>query len=102
MNSTTKLVGKVAEKLNQSDENNDTTKESIQHIKAKIGKSLKEKWEGKITHGRYIISMDRQLISKEDTFLWLSWGYLKGESESEIIAAQDQVLQIKYHATKIL
>jgi hypothetical protein len=29
-------------------------------------------------------------------------GDLKGKIESEIIAAQDQTLQIKYHATKIL
>jgi len=27
---------------------------------------------------------------------------MKGETESEIIAAQDQALQTKYHATKIL
>jgi hypothetical protein len=27
---------------------------------------------------------------------------LKGETESEIIAAQNQALQTKYHATKIL
>ena len=35
-------------------------------------------------------------------FLWLYRGDLKGETESEIIAAQDQALQTKYHATKIL
>jgi len=34
--------------------------------------------------------------------LWLSRGDLKGGNESEIIAAQDQALQTKYHATKIL
>ena len=34
--------------------------------------------------------------------LWLSRGDLKGETESEIIAAQDQPLQTKYHMTKIL
>jgi len=39
--------------------------------------------------GQYIRSMDRQLISEEDTFLWLLRGDLKGETESEIIAAQD-------------
>jgi hypothetical protein len=33
--------------------------------------------------------MDRQLISEEDTFLWLSRGALKGETENEIIAEQD-------------
>ena len=41
-----------------------------------------------------------QLISQEDTFLWLLRGDLKGETESEIIAAQDQALQTTYHATK--
>jgi hypothetical protein len=46
--------------------------------------------------------MDRQLIGEEDTFLWQSWGDLKGETENEILAAQDQALQMKYHATKIL
>jgi len=38
-------------------------------------------------HGQYIRCTDRQL---------------KAESESEIIAAQFQVLQTKYHATMIL
>jgi len=46
--------------------------------------------------------MDRQLISKEDMFLWLSRGDLKGEVECEIIAAEDQTLKTKYSATKIL
>jgi hypothetical protein len=46
--------------------------------------------------------MDRQFISEEDTFLWLSKGDLKAETESEIVAAQDQALNTKYYATKIL
>ena len=46
--------------------------------------------------------MDRQLIIEEDKFQWLLWRDLKGENESEIIAAQDQALQTKYHTTKIL
>ena len=53
-------------------------------------------------HGQYIRSVDRQLIGEEDTFLWQSRGDLKGETESEIIAAHDQALRTKYHATKIL
>jgi len=53
-------------------------------------------------HGQYIRNIDRQRISEEDTFLWLSKGDLKAETESEIVAAQDQVLQTKYYATKIL
>ena len=44
-------------------------------------------------HGQYIINIDRQLISEEDTFLQLSKGYLKAETESEIVAAQGQQIQ---------
>jgi hypothetical protein len=39
-------------------------------------------------HGQYIRNMDRQLISEEDTFLWLSKGDLKAETEIAIVAAQ--------------
>jgi hypothetical protein len=63
---------------------------------------LKKKWENKVMHGQYIINIDKQLISEEDTFLWLSKGDLKAETESEIVAAQDQTRQTKYYPTKIL
>ena len=42
---------------------------------------------------KYTRSMDRQLFSKADTLLRLLRGDLKGETESETIAAQDQALQ---------
>ena len=93
MNSTIKAAAKFAEELNQSKQNSDTLKEGIQHIKAKLGESLKKKWESKLMHCQCIRSMDRQLISEKNTFLWLSRGELEGETESEIIAAQDQALQ---------
>jgi len=53
-------------------------------------------------HGQHIRNTDRQLIIEEDTFLWLLKGDLKAETESEIVAAQDQALQTKHYATKIL
>ena len=53
-------------------------------------------------HVQYIRNVDRQLFSEEDKFLWLSRGGLKAETESEIVAAQDQALKTKYFATKIL
>jgi len=46
-------------------------------------------------------NMDRQLIGEEDAFLWLSKD-LKAETESEIMAAQDQALNTKYYVTRIL
>jgi hypothetical protein len=63
---------------------------------------IKTKWKNKVMHRQYIRSLDRQLISEEDTFLLLSKGDLKVETESEIVAAQDQALQTKYYATNIL
>ena len=62
-------------------------------------------------HGQHIRNIDRQLISEEDTFPWLSKRDLKAETETEMVAAetetemvaaQDQALQTKYYATKIL
>jgi len=77
-------------------------KQGMQHIKARLGESLKKKLKNKVMHGQYIRNIDRQLISEEDTFLWLSKGDLKAETENEIMAAQDQALQTKYYVTKIL
>jgi hypothetical protein len=53
-------------------------------------------------HGQYIRSIDRQLIIQEDNIPVGSRGLLKAETESEMIAAQDQALQTKCHATKVL
>ena len=52
----------------------------------------------KVGHGQYIRSTGRQLISIEDTFLWLSRGDLTRATEREIAAAQDQALQAKHLA----
>jgi len=61
--------------------------EGIQHIKAKLEEPLKKKMGKQIMHGQHIRSMDRQVFSAEDTFLWLSTGDPKGETESEITEA---------------
>jgi hypothetical protein len=102
MNSTVRAESKIIDEISQSNGNNDMKQDWIQNTKARWAESLKEKWENKVTHGQYIRSIDKHLFSEEDTFLWLSKGDLKAETESEIVAAQDQALQTKYHATKIL
>ena len=51
-------------------------------------------------HGQYIRSTDRQLISEEDMFLWLSRGDLKGETESKGITTKEQALQKKLSCNK--
>jgi hypothetical protein len=100
MNSTVTAPAKIIDELNQPNENNDMKPDGIQNTKARLKESLKKKWENKVMHGQYIRSIDKQLISKEDMFLWLLKGDLKAETESEIVAAQDQALQTKYYKQK--
>jgi len=73
------MAAKFAE-LQQSNKSINTKKEGNQHIKAKFGDSLKKKWKSKVMHGQYVYirSMDMQLISQEEMFLWLLRGDLKG------------------------
>ena len=93
--------GKMLCVLIQSTDNNETKDEGIQQVK-KLGEYVKIKWESKVLHGQYIGSVDRQLIGGEDTLLWLLRGDLKGETGSEIMAAQIKALQTNHLATKIL
>ena len=88
MNSVLKLATKIVEELHQPH----VKSEGTQQTKARLREVLKEKWKNKVMHGQYIRNIDRQLISEEDTFLRLSKGDLKAETESEIVAAQDQAL----------
>ena len=102
MNSVTRLAAKIMEELGPLQGQREATPEDRRSMKAKLAEVLKKKWESKVMHGQYIRNMDRQLISEEDTFLWLSKGDLKAETESEIVAAQDQALHTKYYGKKIL
>ena len=101
MNSILKSAAKFIVKLSQISGKNDAKQDEIKHTKERLEEGLKKKWKNKVTHGQYIRNMDRQFISEEDAFLWLSKD-LKAETESEIVAAQDQALNTKYYATKIL
>jgi len=102
VNSIIKTAAKITEELSQPYEKSDAKQDGIQHTTARLGESLQEKWKNKVMHWQYIRNIDKQLINEEDTFLWLLKGDLKAETESEIVAAQDQALQTKYYATKIL
>jgi len=53
----------------------------------------------KVQQGQYIKRVDRRLMGREDTLLWLLRGDLKGETGSEITAANDKTLQTKYNST---
>jgi len=93
---------KIIAELIQLNGKNDAEQDEMQHTTGRLGEVLKEKWKNKVMHGQYIRDIVRQLISEEDTFFWLWKGDLKAETESEIVAAQDQYLITKYYATNIL
>ena len=73
MNSVLKLATKIIDELRQPHVKSNGT----QHTKARLTEVLKKKRKNKVMHGQYIRNIDRQLISEEDTFLWLSKGDLK-------------------------
>ena len=91
MNSVLKLATKIKEKLSHSYVKSDGT----QNTKVRLVEVLKEKWKMKVMNGQYVRNIDSQLIREVDTFFWLSKGDLEAETESEILAAQDQALQTK-------
>jgi len=58
------VAAKIAEEWNQSNENRNTKQEDNQHIKARLGRVLKEK-----TGKQCNACVYRQLIGGENTFL---------------------------------
>jgi hypothetical protein len=61
---------------------------------------VKERWEAKRLHGQFPRSRDEGLIDKEQSYRWLMFGDIKGETESVIMAAQDQAISTNYFKTK--
>ena len=88
MNSIIKSAAKITGELSQLSGKSDAKQDGIQHMKEGLVEVLKKKWKNKIMHGQYKRNKDRHLISEEGTFLWLSKGVLKAETECEIVAAQ--------------
>jgi hypothetical protein len=84
MNSTLKSAAKIMEELSQFNGKNDAKQDEMQHTKERLGEVLKNKWKNKVMHGQYIRNTDRQLISEEDTFLWLSKGDLKQKMRAKL------------------
>jgi hypothetical protein len=41
-------------------------------------------------HGQFPCSSDEKLVDKEQSYRWLKFGDIKGETESTVVAAQDQ------------
>ena len=53
-------------------------------------------------HGQLSRNLDEKLVDIERSYHWLKSGDIKGETESTIVAAQDQANSTNYFKNKIL
>ena len=67
-----------------------------------ITEKTKESWHGKKMHGQLPRNLDKKLVDNEKAYRWLKSGDIKGETESTIVAAQDQSISTNYFKNKIL
>jgi hypothetical protein len=71
-------------------------------IKSTTAGNLKERWEAKRLHGQSPQSLVEGLIAKEQSYRWLKFGDITGETESVIMTAQDQSISTNYFRKKFL
>ena len=78
-----------------------TVKQITKECKKNMIKEREGKWREKPMHGQYAGEMKNKTVDAELTFQWLKNGSLKGETESLIVAAQDQAIFTNYIRKRI-
>ena len=67
-----------------------------------IAEKTKERWYGKKMRGQLPRNLDKKLVDIEQSYHRLKSGDIKGETESKIVAAQDQAISTNVFKNKIL
>jgi len=70
-------------------------------LKDSIAEKTKERWQGKRLHGQLPRNLDEKLVDTEESYRWLKSGDMKGETESTIVADQNQAISTNYFKNKI-
>ena len=63
------------------------------------GESRVDKWTGKVMHGQFVRQTEE--VRGEESWMWMTRGTLKRETESLLAAAQDQAIRTNYRRAKI-
>jgi len=71
-------------------------------MKDNITEKTKQRWHGKMMHRQLPRNLDEKLVDIEQSYRWLKSGDIKGETESTLVAAQDQTISKNYFKNKIL
>ena len=71
-------------------------------MKDSISEKTKERWHSKRMHGQFPRNLDEKLVDIEQSYCWLKPGDITGDTESTIVAAQDQAISTNYFKNKIL
>jgi hypothetical protein len=69
-------------------------------IKTTIARNMKERYVR--LHGQIPPSLDERLIDKEQSYRWLKFGDIKGETKGTVMSAHDQAICTDYFMKKIL
>jgi hypothetical protein len=65
-----------------------------------IAEKTKEKWRGNRMRGQLPRNFEERLVDNEQSYRWLKFGDVKGETESTKVAAQDQTISTKNNILK--
>ena len=71
-------------------------------IKDRIAEKPQERRRGKRIHGHFPCNVNIKLVDNEQTYQWLKFGDIKEETESTVVADQDQTLSKNYCKNKML
>ena len=71
-------------------------------LKDSIAEKTIERWHGKRMHGQLQCNLDEMLVDIEQSYHWLKSGNIKAETESKIVAAQEQAISKNYFKNKTL
>jgi len=74
----------------------------MNQVKSSSENKKTEELKKKEMHGHFYRDLERTLVDKQKSQAWLCSSGLRGETESLVIVAQDQALNMCYHQRTIM